>query len=488
MAKGERSLAGRDVFIPRDFVDALREHVKGFVDEPERNQWGLAYLAWVGTQKRRQHATEPGSMTFSGEELERLFGRGKTAAVLERIDFFQRSPGWIYNKGITRAYWFSAEVRNALGAYAKRPVEGAVDQLWLSGERIKVARTLPRAISSTDTNGRVVRTSDWDAAAGLNKIPVNTDMLRALRRWADQCLNDKALAGQVRLLVERIRDLSAKVLRMSATTLAGPGHIQQVYSISPSGRLYGGGVSLQNVPRLVKDAALHGMWEYDFSNCHFTLVAQMAKRVGTPCPAIQHYLAHKAEVRQQLADGAMISIDQAKHCLLALLYGAKESSRQEDAIPSAIGREAAAALYALPAFEALSAEVGHARRAILDSWPRTANGSLTNAAGKAVPGSKPPAVQLAHLLQGAEAKALMAVVKMHPHDILLLQHDGFVARRRLDCGAIEEAVLHQLGYRLGVEEKLLELHPEPRALSIRTKSETAREALPELDFESVSAD
>lgn len=469
-------------------MDALREHVDGFGDEPERNQWGLAYLAWVGTQKRRQHATERGAMTFSGEELEKLFGRDKTPAVLERIDFFQRTAGWIYTKGITRAYWFSAHVRNALAAYARQPVEGTVDQLWLCGERMKVARTLPRAISSTDTNGRVLRTADWEAAAGLNKIPVNTVMLEALRQWADRCLDDETVTGQLRQLVERLRDLSAKILRMSATTLAGPGHIQQTYSISPSGRLYGGGVSLQNVPALVKDAALHGMWEYDFSNCHFTLVAQMARRLGTPCPAIEHYLAHKAEVRQQIADGAMISIDQAKRCLLALLYGAKASGRERDAIPSAIGRESAAALYALPAFRALSAEVGQARDAILGAWPRTANGSLTNAAGKAVPSSRPASVQLAHLLQGAEAKALLTAVNMHPDDIILLQHDGFVARRRLDCRALEKAVLDQVGYHLGVEEKLLELHPDARALSIRTKSETGRETLPEMDFEAVSAD
>src|SRR4051812_13817847 len=112
-------LAGRDVYIPQDFIEALRAHVAGFSDESERNQWGMAVMAWQGPQKRRQHRSQPGAMSFSAEELNDLFGRGQFQRLLLRdIDFVQCSPGWSHKKGTTRAYWFSRQVRQALSAYA----------------------------------------------------------------------------------------------------------------------------------------------------------------------------------------------------------------------------------------------------------------------------------------------------------------------------------------------------------------------------------
>jgi hypothetical protein len=475
-------LAGRDVCIPQDFIEALRMHVAGFREESERNQWGLALMAWEGGQKRRQHRTELGAMTFSALELHDLFGRGKCESLLHRIDFFQRSAGWSKKDGITRAYWFSAQVRQALAYYEEGSSATQVDLLWLSGGRMKVAKSLPKAISSTDTNGRTINTALWDRAKGMNRVPVNTKMLEALRLYLKTQLDDSGVEGPLRQFVGRLLDITAKIIRISNTTLAGPGHIPQTYSIAPTGRLYARGLNLQNSPGLIKEAALHGLWEYDFSNCHFAVVSQMAARFGVLCPVIEHYMANKSQVREEIAADVEISIDAAKQCLLALLYGARTSGRAKDAIPSVIGGDHAKHLYAQPTFKALSEEIGRARRAILANWPRTANGSLTNDCGKAIRGDTKAAAQLAHLVQGVEAKALMTVVNLHAEDMVLLQHDGFAARRRLDCRALEDTVFEEVEYRLPIEEQQLQLHVDVRELMIRTKSEMALEAAPDLDF------
>jgi hypothetical protein len=79
-------------------------------------------------------------------------------------------------------------------------------------------------------------------------------------------------------------------------------------------------------------------------------------------------------------------------------------------------------------------------------------------------------------------------VNVHAETIVLLQHDGFTARERLDCEALEQVVFDQVGYRLKVEERQLELHKDARQLMSRTKSEMALEAAPDLGFDSVSAD
>lgn len=63
-------MAGRDVLIPKGFIEELCAHVVGFAEEPERNQWGLAQMVWEGSQKGRQHRTTPGAMSFGAQELD----------------------------------------------------------------------------------------------------------------------------------------------------------------------------------------------------------------------------------------------------------------------------------------------------------------------------------------------------------------------------------------------------------------------------------
>ena len=479
----EAQLAGRDEMLPEDFVEHLRAHVEGFSVESERHQWHLALMAWQGSQKRRQHLTEPGAMTFSFEELEREFGRGKFASLFHRIDFFKRSAGWNFKAGITMAYWFSAQVRDAIASYLGSPPAQA-KLLWLSGKKMKVSKTLPSGISSTGTKGHSVSTHKWKCVKGMNRAPVNVEMLGQLRDWSETTLQKGGLRDDVRKFIERLRDVTVKVIRMEATDLAGPGHIQQVYAIAPAGRLYARGLSLQTAPGLIKDAALHGLWEYDISNCHFSIVSQMATKAGAPCPNIDYYLANKARVRQEVATDAAISIQEAKGMLLAILYGARASGRHRDAIPRAIGMDAANRLYTVPMFVALMSEIARARSAILKGWPRTANGSLTNGFGKAIPGRATPARRLAHLVQGVEASALLAIVNVHAADIVLLQHDGFTARKRLAAEDLEMILFDEVGYRLPVEERQLELELfDVREMMNRIESEMALEAMPDIAFD-----
>lgn len=483
-------MTGRRVYIPQDFIDTLREHVAGFADESERHQWGLALMAWQGSQKRRRHRTVEGAMSFSAQELEDLFGRSKVDPLLRRVEFFVRSPGWSKKDAATRAFWFSAGVRAALAAYWENSASKPVALLSFGGGSMKVAKTLASAISSTDTNGKPIRTGLWECAKGMTTVPVNMEMVQALQAWLKAQLDDPGrVSGSLRDFIERLLDLTTKILRMSNTTLAGPGQLPQVYAVAPTGRLYARGLNLQNAPGLIKEAALHGLWEYDLSNCHFAIVGQMAQRFGASSAAIDHYIANKASVREEVADAAMISVEQAKRCMLALLYGARPSGRGRDAIPSMIGVDAARRLYAVPAFKTISREIDSARRAILAGWScRTANGSLKNACGRAIRPSARAAEKLAHLVQGVEAKALMTVVSMHADHVVLLQHDGFTSVRQLDSRALEVAIRDAVGYHLRVEERQLDLHVDARDMIRRTKIEMDREAAPELNFESVTAD
>lgn len=134
------------------------------------------------------------------------------------------------------SYWFSAQVRDAIASYLGSPPAPA-KLLWLSGKKMKVCKTLPSGISSTGTKGHSVSTQKWKSVKGMNRAPVNVEMLGQLRDWSETTLQKGGLRDDVRKFIERLRDVTVKVIRMEATDLAGPGHIQQVYAIAPAGRL-----------------------------------------------------------------------------------------------------------------------------------------------------------------------------------------------------------------------------------------------------------
>jgi hypothetical protein len=198
----------------------------------------------------------------------------------------------------------------------------------------------------------------------------------------------------------------------------------------------------------------------------------MAARFGYECIAIRQYLATKESTRRAIAEQAEITESQAKTCLIAIMYGARASEWHENAIPEAIGIEAAKRLYLVPQFKAIQKEIGTARNIILEGWARTANGSLTNAFGRAIPGKAKQAEQMAHLIQGVEAKALQAAIKLYPDEIVLLQHDGFAATTRLDVLTITDDVLSATGYQMELEEELIQVDPDAYFLRHPGKTES----------------
>lgn len=477
-------MARTDELIPKDFLVHLQTHISGLKEEKPAHQWELARMLWHGNNRRRIHTHHKGAVSFGYQELDKAFGRSGFKAINNRLGFFQKSTNYSKDEGFTFGYWMSDLVREVYDRYMRHSWETETALLRVRGDKVVQAKTLPNAISSTDTNGTAVSTTMWKGAEGLNLVPVDIQSLTRLRVWLASLLDQyDSGAPQPDLLSDplpdrehsaRMHEATVKILRHADTSLAGVGRINQGYALAPSGRLYARGVNLQNVHTEVRQAALHGRWEYDFKNCHFALVRQMAARVGYRCKAIEEYLAKRDETRYLIAAAAGITVEQAKKVLVMTMYGASESNRGEDAIPKEIGKDAAQRLYAVPEYRRLRADIGAARALILEKWPRTANGGLTNASGKAISGKEPATRRLAHLTQGAEAMALLVAVNMHPDQIILLQHDGFTATAQLDLQAIEKAVFEQVGFRLELEEEQLQIDSRVPFLENRSGIEIAR--------------
>lgn len=449
----------RDDGIPLGFMRLLRKHNPALKLEPVEVQHAIAYLVWVSPTKSRAHKELEGHMSIAYQELDSHFGRRGFKALNDRLGIFDVTPNWWSGQGLTRGYKLKKGLEAEVGAYLSRwrlrmRKVGKV-LVGLDGKRL---HSIPQAVASKDMKG--ITAKAWNRAAVKKLVPVDVPRLVSYSKKLERMVNDPQadlfIGGDVSDYLHRL-DVVGRIMDM-AREHNGQWSVIQRYIESDSGRLYGKNINLQTVPRSIKEVALHGLWEYDFGNCHYSILYQLAARHGLDCQAIGHYLQNKRQVRQQLMADLGLAEGDVKTCLIALIYGARFSHRDEDAIPAAIGKEAALRLYQHPVFVALKEDVAKARALIISRWPRSRK-RLQNAYGKWIAEGDGQAQVLAHLLQGIEAKMLEVVRKLYPDEILLLQHDGFASSVRLDTGKMVQAIHEATGYQMQIEESRISLSP-----------------------------
>lgn len=457
----------RDELIPDDFLAYLLVHIPGLSAEKDRHQFALAKMLWNGANKQRAHSHYADHFRFSYAEMDAAFGRRQFDHVNQRLRLFTVT-NWSVEEKFTKGYAPTDLAKQTIERYLAKVHRKPASLVYLDASGIKSLKSIPEAVASRGMDG--MTTTAWRRAKTLNSARVDMGMLRRLQTWLIKT-RDSWRAGQrppaglfaqipSLEMIERLTNATGRIIRMARIDILGDGYVLHRYAQSRSGRLYGVGVSLQNAPTLIKQAALDGQWEYDFSNCHFTILDQMAARFGYDCTSIRHYLANKRQIREQIAGLAGIEVEQAKVCLLATLYGARATLLPMSAIPQTIGEEAARRLYAAAPYRAIKEDIQGARQAILANWPRTRNGRLINAFKKAIPRTAKAEERLAHLIQGVEALALKTVVDMYPDQICLVQHDGWASSDALDAPAIEAAVQEATGYRLSLEVERIQVNPD----------------------------
>ena len=485
-------MARRNEVVPEDFLFHLLRTIKPLAKETYRHQVAIARMLWesVSSGRARSHARYAGYLSFTYKELDEAFGRRKFADVNARLRLFNETS-WFYKDKLTKGYRLTAKAALAIERYMAREWANTTRLLYGHG---KVLKTILPAIASKDMAG--VTTRAWANATRLNKVPVDLEMLEKLRAWLKlkkkECKTVKYIGGLFFSgpvdpdLFDRLLNDTAQIIRMAKTSVTGYGYVMHHYMQASSGRLYARGVNLQNTPKLVRQAALNGLWDFDFANCHYSILNQMAARHGCQCEAIQEYLANKNVVRATIAKDAGISKDQAKVCLLAILYGARQIAWPENAIPKAIGIDAAERLFNIKLFGDIHRDIQKARNIILDSHKRTRKKSLVNLFGLPIDGQANKEKMLAHLIQGVEATALKSVLDAYPDDIILVQHDGFTATRLLDVRAIESAVLSATGYHLVLEVERIQLDID--ACLARSKPLPAKSNIPKRYCQETASD
>ena len=430
--------------IPEDLIAYLGQ-VEAFSVLPIDWQQGLAGMALELQEKvGRKHRKVEDAFSFGRDELREVFGKGGFTKANDQVKFFTVSSSYTFgDEGITKAYIPTPLLRGMLKDYTATICEynslKAHTHMISKGKRL---RALPNAVQAKSKKGVTLDKAIIKEAAHLNLVRVDLPTMAAYLTYLEWLRDEAGMAG---LDLSDIDQRVKRVINSLQNLVAGArnnlrhGSVIHTYEISDAGRYYATGVSLQNAPKEVRRIALAGQWDYDFQNAHYSILYQLAQKLGIDCPSIAYYLNNKAEVRQGLADEAGVPIDVIKYALIALIYGAKASTWRKAAITKAfidsLGSEeagilAASRLYASEVFSGILEDLRRSRRKIIRSC-KTTQRSILNACGKPMPKDATPEQKLAHLLQGLEAQALSVAIYELGERISLLIHDGFVCEKRL---------------------------------------------------------
>lgn len=453
----------RHAQLPKGFMDYLRRYLPGFKHEPAKIRMAVVRMIWSAPSKYRQHNEFPGWATFHYEWLAKKFGAGKFGEVNKRLGLFiikeddLGREGWSKVEGRTKAYMLTDRVSDLRSRFLANITRRSTELLTDDGD---VRRTLPdNALNSKGQDGQT--RMGWRGQKVRTDVPVDQPTMRDMLKHIKRVQDLQEVANQQNLFhppadPEYLRSLDEelRVVFYLSTDKHAPGTLAHRYTESPSGRLYAEGINLQNSSKLVRQAAMHGCYDYDIENCHYDILYQMAQRVGVQCGHVQHYLDNKSKVRQQLADELHIPARDIKQALISLVYGASMSDDPKRRLPKLLGMEKALALYEQPLFKGLAEDVAAARSAILKAHPPVRQ-KLANIVGLRIDVRRTSELQqLAHLIQGVESKALEAACRsaetQFPGCVVLLQHDGFTATKKLDTGLIEQAILGATGFALKV--------------------------------------
>ena len=448
------------------FLRYLARYLPGFNQYPEEVRLALCGMIYEAPTRYRAHSHHEGYSRFTWQELEQSFGRSGFKAINESLGLFEYLEDWSKVEGRTKPYMLTKQA-------------STIRENFLNGcfrrRATKLLTKDGKYLESPPASAMMAKNKDGQNRRGFQGLPVTTLVPVKLVQVKKLLVSIEArlvaheagfVTGELFSEVPNIKFLNA--LREEAAMVVSkarndkwPGYVLHRYFEVDSGRVYAvTKPNLQNCFRALREVAMAGLYDIDIENCHYSILAQMAASHGYQCTAIQDYLDNKKPIREALAAEFGLSIQQVKDALISLIYGAKFSARAKDALPKIFNgnTELANRIYLHPKFLALRDDIAGARAVVLDALP-VSRQTIQNCRGLTMrlDGSN-ERQQLAHLLQGVEVTALEAAYRLYPKEIVLLQHDGFAATCQLDTKRIEAAILEATGYRLEVEQKVIQVN------------------------------
>ena len=423
-------------YVLESFVVFLEDNLEGYSGYSARVRFNLAWLLYNFNRKKRQHKKGDEYASISYQQLDQSFGRRKFHGINEHLGLFIVSENWSHEKKETRTYILTDKAKQLIKDFTDTdPIISHF--LNEAGNRV---RSFPQNHIDISPAISLMQKSTRHAKVGISPfVPINLEALNELIASLRQLERDFSLKSTTLEIAEKIRHNSYNKNHKGA--------VLQYYDEIKTGRYYGVGLNFQNIPRVITDACLDGCYEYDFENCHYSILSQLANRYGLETPIIDYYLSHKEQVRETLATEIGLSVKQAKTCLIAVIYGATRSLNEERAaIAHEITAVKAERLFANTFFSKLMDEVSAARKVVLKKWDNTTQRMYVNAVGKKISKKENPRHILAHLLQGIESQMLRIAVRLYSDRIVLLMHDGFSTSEPIDVDFLLREIAKVTGF------------------------------------------
>ncbi|MCC7228709.1 MAG: hypothetical protein IT507_18685 [Burkholderiaceae bacterium] len=290
----------------------------------------LCSMIYEAPTRYRAHSHHEGYSRFTWQELEQSFGRNGFTAINESLSLFEvlKSEGredWSMVEGRTKAYMLTKQVATIRADYLKGVFKRGATRLMTQDG--KYLQSLP-------ASALAAKNKDGQNRRGFQGLPVNplvpVKLVQVKKLMVD--IEARLMAHEAgfftgELFSEAPNTKFLKALHQDAAMIYAkannknwPGHVLHRYFEIESGRVYVDGVgNLQNCYRVLREAAMAGLYDIDIENCHYSILAQMAAAHGYQCTVINDYLNNKGPFRESLAAEFGISEKQAKDALIALI-------------------------------------------------------------------------------------------------------------------------------------------------------------------------
>jgi hypothetical protein len=437
------------LYFPENLIPLICEEYPPYSALSDRHQRNIATMLWMWSDPRSRHTEYSSCVALTHRDLERIWGDSATAQRFIGEDYFSVVQGSnLGSHGISNAYRpYDYLGRALIRCFCDASPVRLIDTK--SGRAV----TKPRSAVASRARSKdgSLKNSVWTGVTIRKEVHVQP---HAVLKFLSTCNDPIELAGAGRLL------------RLSGNQWAA-GMLPLRFEQKSTGRIYEVFSGVQNIPRKVREAAFAGAWDYDISNCHFSILGQSACKAGYEVPYIDEYLKNKRAIRQRLAKACGCSEDSVKQCLIALVYGAPPSTSKRATIGRELGEARARVFISDRLVKGLYGDLKRVGKDVIAAMP-SHRGRKVNTLGLDASADK-ESVLLAHVLQGIEARALRAVMRRYGETILVPFHDGWLSAQQLDVKELSSVIECETGYRFDIESRLLPVVDECRMQSRNEK-------------------
>jgi len=426
------------------FAAELREEFPHFKKLLSRIQMWISSLCLKAAINPMRHKRYPSAIAIPNSARKKFFPTAKEFEDAYK-GILEAGSNYSISRKECRPYWLDPYVMGMVDEHLKQE---HLKQSPLEDHNGVSLSEPGNAIRSKDASGQSRKT---DGQLASSVVLIDKDAV--LKLYSDlgcsrlEVADSTGASLQVDLeldSIDRTRRQCLAVVDQATVEGLPENGILQTYHEADSGRIIGDGIHLQNINRMIREAALNGQYDHDIEACHAALLLGLADQYGFKAETLSWYVDNKQAFRRYLSDEYDLDIEEVKQALTAITYGAPLSSSGFTVIGRDILHEQAGDFVNDPELKALNFEIKQIAGLVESQAPRS-RCRVINVLGKGIPETEGKYTKVAHILHGLETIALMFAIEHTGGNITLLCHDGFVTKEPIDTEQIAESFYEKTG-------------------------------------------